>query len=182
MDDSYLPMNYVGPDQINVLTTTNLPVGVTATFKVHTQMSPAPTSGPKQNWQPELYLSVATASADPALFTADGIHPWIVHFQTDGHADTQAAPGETVSFYGNAFGPVQLGSYNLMWNFPLPQFTIGDIPAVVVYSGLQPDFFGLYQANVQIPLGIPDGSQPLVVVAPGLAASQPRNITINSHK
>jgi uncharacterized protein (TIGR03437 family) len=50
-----------------------------------------------------------------------------------------------------------------MWNFPLPTFTINGIPATIAFSGLQPDFVGLYQSNVWIPAGIPDGDQPLSI-------------------
>jgi uncharacterized protein (TIGR03437 family) len=157
-------MNYVGPVQINAITPKDLAVGVTAMLTVQSKQ----TDG---SWKSIGSLSVQTAAASPALFLADTIHPWIVH--QDGRFDTTAAPGETVSSYGNALGPVQLGPFGLMWNVPLPVIAVNGIPAEVSFSGLQPQFVGLYQVNFTIPLGIPDGDQSLRIDV-GLATSVAR--------
>jgi len=154
ISDSFLPMNYVGPNQINLITPKNMPVGIQSTLTVQRAASDG-------TWISAPPIQANTAAAAPALFGDGNGNPWVVHM--DGHFDTTAASGELVSFYGNALGPVQPGSYGLMWNFPLPTFTINGIPATIAFSGLQPDFVGLYQSNVWIPAGIPDGDQPLSI-------------------
>ena len=57
-----------------------------------------------------------------------------------------------------------------------PQVTIGGIPATVTFSGLTPDFVGLYQVNVQVPAASPTGNAiPLVLTIGG---QQSNTVTI----
>ena len=54
-----------------------------------------------------------------------------------------------------------------------PQVTIGGIPATVSFSGLTPDFVGLYQVNVQVPAASPTGNAiPLVLTIGGKQSNQ----------
>jgi uncharacterized protein (TIGR03437 family) len=41
----------------------------------------------------------------------------------------------------------------LYWTDATPTVTVNGIPAQVVYSGLCPDYVGLYQVNVLVPAG-----------------------------
>jgi uncharacterized protein (TIGR03437 family) len=53
-----------------------------------------------------------------------------------------------------------------------PQVSVGEVPAIVSFSGLAPGFIGLYQINVQIPPAAPTGdSVPLALTLGGIKAN-----------
>ncbi len=52
-----------------------------------------------------------------------------------------------------------------------PTVTIAGVPAAVSFSGLAPGFVGLYQVNVQVPAGLPSGSQTLQLTMNGITAN-----------
>ena len=41
---------------------------------------------------------------------------------------------------------------------------IAGLPALVTFSGLAPGFVGLYQVNVQVPAGVPSGTQEVELI------------------
>lgn len=75
--------------------------------------------------------------------------------------DAPGHPGEFLLFFGTGFGPTvpslsagQLAPPGPTWMSSFVQATIGGIPLLPVgiyYSGLCPNFAGLYQFNLQIP-------------------------------
>ena len=86
---------------------------------------------------------------------------------------TPAIPGETIILYGTGFGPtnppiapgiVSDKVYNLN---PLPTATLGGLPAQVVFAGLVPPLSQVFQLNVILPVGIPNGDWPVVVSVGG---------------
>jgi uncharacterized protein (TIGR03437 family) len=68
-----------------------------------------------------------------------------------------ATPGDTLVLYGLGFGPVTpsipAGQLVAQTNTLATAFQmfIGGMPATAVYSGLAPDFTGLYQFNIVVP-------------------------------
>ncbi|MCH7979120.1 MAG: hypothetical protein IH935_09115 [Acidobacteria bacterium] len=52
-----------------------------------------------------------------------------------------------------------------------PQVNIAGIPGEVTYSGLAPGFVGLYQVNVQVPAGVPSGTQNLEIIINGVPSN-----------
>lgn len=85
---------------------------------------------------------------------------------------TSAAPavaGETLTFYGIGFGPVQNGEIagliprgaSVLSN--AVEFRFNNVPAQVTYAGLAPELVGVYQFNVVVPPGLPAGDVPLSV-------------------
>ena len=54
----------------------------------------------------------------------------------------------------------------------LPSVSIAGSPANnITYSGLAPDFVGLYQINVQVPAGLPTGTQPVQITILGVSSN-----------
>lgn len=87
---------------------------------------------------------------------------------------TPARPGDVISIYGAGFGrttrPVDAGTPSPS-NPPLetiqtPRLFIGGREAVVTFSGLAPNFAGLYQVNAIIPAGLARGVQQLEWLLP----------------
>ena len=126
----------------------------------------------------------ATATASPlapALFTADGKYVVTTHGDKTladrvdnfpaaaSPTPTAAAPGETISFYGTGFGltdPVitdgvlQKDPANLATAFTL---TIGGTQVTPTFAGLAPGFAGVFQFKANVPSGLADGDQPVVI-------------------
>jgi uncharacterized protein (TIGR03437 family) len=47
--------------------------------------------------------------------------------------------------------------------------TIGGVNAPVGFSGLAPNIVGLYQVNITVPVGVPSGTQPIVLTLGGVS-------------
>ena len=94
-------------------------------------------------------------------------------------SNSPAQPGEYLLIYCTGLGavttPVASGamapSSPLAQTVNTPTVSIGGLLATVSYSGLAPGFVGLYQINVQAPLNLPAGNQPLQVTSLGVASN-----------
>lgn len=176
-------VEYVSPGQINFIT----PDIGTSTGAVPVVV--------KSTGKPDLTVWIDIRTVAPALFA------WLTGTAESGryfvaqHADytnvgkqglfpdksvnftTPARPGETIILYGTGFGtttPHFAGSqitdkvYPLS---PLPTVTIGGVNATVVFAGLIPPLAAVYQFNVVVPSGLPNGDQPLVITTNGVNSS-----------
>jgi uncharacterized protein (TIGR03437 family) len=72
-----------------------------------------------------------------------------------------AARGDYVEIYATGLGPPGL----------VLEVTIGDVPALVEYSGLAPGHPGLYQVNAQIPAETEPGEQSLSLTINGVRSN-----------
>jgi uncharacterized protein (TIGR03437 family) len=59
-----------------------------------------------------------------------------------------------------------------------PTVTIGGIVALVPFSGLAPGAVGLYQVNVQVPMGAPTGDAVPVILSIGGVTSNTVTIAV----
>jgi uncharacterized protein (TIGR03437 family) len=124
-------------------------------------------------------LAVPVLPAHPGIFnyTVGGlVFGAILHanFQLADTADPAVA-GETVLIYCTGLGAVSLppadgAAGNGQVTMAQPIVTIGGTNAAVSFSGLAPDFVGLYQVNAQIPAGLTSGNQS-VMIAMGSSSS-----------
>lgn len=88
-----------------------------------------------------------------------------------------AKPGDVITLYGIGFGPVSSGTgagtiatqATVLTN--QVSLLFGQTPATLLYSGLAPNFVGLYQFNVQVP-SVSAGDWPLVVQVGGAIIDQ----------
>jgi len=158
---------YVSPGQVNILS------------------PPDAMSGPVQvvvnNNGASASFTAQAAVLSPSFFVfSDRQHVAAVHldgtlvgpasFSVPGYTFSPAKPGETISVYANGFGPtstpvvsgsiLQSGTLS-----PQPAIKIGGMTAKVQFAGLVSP--GLFQFNVVIPPGLPDGDQSITATFSG---------------
>jgi trimeric autotransporter adhesin len=97
-------------------------------------------------------------------------------------SSTPAQPGEQVVIYAVGFGlpttPLTLGSAIQSGTLPtLPVCTVGPNAAAVSFAGVISP--GLYQLNITIPTGTPNGDQSIVCIYDGVATPAGDLITVN---
>jgi len=122
---------------------------------------------------------VTEQAVAPGFFVF-GVGPYVAATHVDGSylgpatlypgASTPAKPGETVLLYGKGFGQttpaVVNGSATQSGSLPsLPQVTIGDASAEVLFAGVISP--GLYQFNVVVPTAVSDGDNAINVTYGG---------------
>jgi uncharacterized protein (TIGR03437 family) len=81
--------------------------------------------------------------------------------------------------YANGLGPVDVTppsgepapAQPLARTRVIPTVTIGGKQAQVLFSGLAPNYVGLYQLNVLVPADAPVGTQPVEINANGISST-----------
>lgn len=126
-------------------------------------------------------LNFSLRPALPGIFTVDGTAGVIVHGADNSliASDSPAARGEVVVLYATGLGAVSPPSITgqpaanaepLSRTVSTPVVTIGGAGAQVLFSGLAPNFVGLYQMNVVVPQNSKVGNVPVIVQAGGVAS------------
>ena len=157
---------YISPTQINILTPADMAAGPARIVVSNNGAVSAP-------------FSVAAEAISPSLFIVGGKYALAQHLDwsllgpaslsVPGYPFTEAKPGETIVLYGNGFGPtsakVVIGSATQSGTLTSrPEVTIGGVAAGVDAALISP---GLYQLNVTVPAGLPDGDHPIVATYQG---------------
>jgi uncharacterized protein (TIGR03437 family) len=96
-----------------------------------------------------------------------------------------------VTLFGIGFGPTSLASSGLQAGLAptrsaaitLPlQMSLGGapVPSVdILYAGVTPGFVGLYQINVKIPAGTPDGDLSVIATVGGIKSPSGGYLTVH---
>jgi uncharacterized protein (TIGR03437 family) len=157
---------YASPNQFNVQVPWELAGQSSATVKVIVNYT----------YSAEYTLPLATYS--PGFFANSGIAAAI---DSDNHVVTSsnpATPGSTVELFMNGLGPLQnppadgTAVATTDSTTSTPTITIGGQTATVSYSGLAPNFVGLYQVNAVVPSGLGSGLQTLNCSIGGVSCAQ----------
>lgn len=164
------PLFFVSPTQINAQVPFDAPLG-----NLTVQVTRAGlTSAPQQ---------VTVAAFSPGIFTINQqgsgagavLHANTLQFVS---ASAPAQRGEFLSIFCTGLGRLnQTVASGTAPPVPTPEtlskpvVNIANIPASVTYSGLAPGFVGLYQVNVQVPLGTPSGTQPVQIIIQGIPSN-----------
>ena len=179
-------VDYVSPGQVNVQAPDDPNTGAGVQVVVTNSAGQSNGFSMQKN-------SIAPAVLAPSSFNTQG-HQWIVALHSDqsyvgktgllnGLTFRPAKVGETIVIYGIGFGPVtpstpagviatQATSLQTQ-----PNFRFGQTPATLVYSGLAPNFVGLYQFNVTVP-NVGAGDMPLNIDIGGVTLNQNCYITV----
>jgi uncharacterized protein (TIGR03118 family) len=174
-------ISYISPVQINVLTPSDLPSSGQMTVVVNDNTLTSST------------INVSAQAVAPSFFlldTAGHIAAQHGNFSLIGPttatppAGTPAAPGELIILYGNGFGatnPLTVNGQIQAVAAPLiatPTVTFNGTNATVAFAGLAAT--GLYQFNVTVPAGLPDGDAKVVATAGGVVSPTGALITIKN--
>jgi uncharacterized protein (TIGR03437 family) len=156
-------------EQINFQVPFETPAGGTATLTVfRDSLASAP-------------VAVPVLPVQPGIFTTDGTTAIVVHADnTLVTSDRPLANGEIAYFYATGLGPVsnnpgtgQAGPRDpLARTLSLPSASVGGRAAEVLFSGIAPDFVGVYQINFRTPSGLPPGEHSIEVTAGGVSSRQ----------
>lgn len=173
IDGEAVPLNYVGPGQINFIVPFTAPVsglGSPSTFVVRVSGLATYTG------------SINIIQASPGFFTVDGEAAAALNQDsTPNRADNPAAPGSVVQFYATGHGPLTAAA-TAGAVAPVDPLTLttGEIEAyvqateaTVEFSGLAPNFASLWQINVRLPATLPvttDGTVAVFVKVNGIGS------------
>jgi uncharacterized protein (TIGR03437 family) len=163
-----LPLLYVSPTQINALVPPNMQLDPTTSLVVESagfQSIPVP---------------VVSLEADPGIFNG-------AVTSAAGKVNSTTAPaqrGDIIMIYCTGLGPVTESldptlpapTDRLVYTKqPVPVFVQGAsgqwLPSEVLFAGLAPGYFGLYQVNVRIPQGTVTGDHVQLYVVAGTRES-----------
>ncbi len=167
-----LPLNFVGPNQINAIVPSGSPTNTLQQLMV------------VQNGVYSIPRTLVVAEAQPAVFTQNqsGTGPGvIVVVKSNGTqflntASNPASAGDALQIYCAGLGAVNPPMPDGMAASASPAshtvnpvtVTVGDKPAQVLYSGMAPGLAGLYQVNVIVPPGItPAPDVPIILTVAG---------------
>ena len=168
------PLVFVSGTQINVQVPFEL---MTGTGSVTVQVT--------RGSETTMAHPIGIAAASPGVFTlnqqgtGDGAILHADDFQPVSE-NAPAQPGEFLAIFRTGLGPVQpeVTSGDVAPSTPplaeilsTPLANIAGLPAQVTFSGLAPGFAGLYQVNVQVPLGVPAGTQSVEIIINGLPSN-----------
>ena len=163
---------FVSPGQINVQVPWEFQGQTSVSMKVSV-------TGNESYLQSSVY-PVPLATYCPDFFERSGIVAAVdFNSGTVVSATAPVARGDVVELYVNGLGPVtnqssvisgQPSPLSPLAQSPtLPTVTIGGVNAPVGFSGLAPNIVGLYQVNITVPVGVPSGTQPIVLTLGGVS-------------
>jgi uncharacterized protein (TIGR03437 family) len=178
MDDIVLPLLTVSPLQINAQVPVELSGRSFANLTV------------RLNGVTSSSTTVLLSPAAPGIFTVErsGRGPGVVVHASDFSLVTAQRParaGEFLSVFATGLGATTpsvasgspASSTTLAVTRIAPTATIAGITAPVRFSGMSPGFVGLYQVNLEVPAGLPNGQQTLILTSNGVN-SNPVTIAI----
>ena len=148
-------------------------------------------------------VRVAVSEFSPAVFSFDFGPGRAIAINPDGSvahpvdsfngaiASRPVRPGEALILLGSGLGPVSppgisgansldaQGVFVRRDTVEIPRVTIGGVEQQVVFSGLSPEFAGVYQLNVVVSEGTPPGDrQPLILEAGGVRSREDVTVAI----
>ncbi len=160
VNNSPAQLLYVSDSQINFLVPADL-TGPTAEIMI---VNPAAHS---------TGYTVSVLAAAPGIFfdAATGNGAALIAGTSQTTFDRPARAGDMIEIYATGLGPVVL-SGEFQQTVATPQVQIGGVAARVLFSGLSPQFPGVYQVNALLPDGLPAGVQPLSMVVDGARSNE----------
>jgi uncharacterized protein (TIGR03437 family) len=190
-DDVPAPLHFVSPGQINA----QLPWALLQGAQSGTRTVVVTRGGSSS--QPQ---TVQVAQVSPGIYTisATGVGPGVVVNldgslaqpvgSVPGYAAGPARISGAVIIYATGLGPVDPPVANgaasrdaLRQTVTMPAVLVGGTQAQVLFSGLAPEFPGVYQLNVVLPPGVPTGDAvPIQLQIGGITSTDRVTIAVSN--
>jgi uncharacterized protein (TIGR03437 family) len=180
---------YLSPGQLNVQAPEDSTIGSVAITVTNCKATSAAYQFARQALAPGLLA--------PASFIVGGKQYMVATFNSDGAYvlntgavaginSRPAKPGDLILAYGVGFGDVtpailpgvEVQNSNAVSN-PVT-FSFGSTPATLAYSGLAPNFVGLYEFYINVPTGLATGHYQINVTQNGTALPQTMYLTVSN--
>jgi uncharacterized protein (TIGR03437 family) len=188
------PIFAVYPTQINVQVPSvapgNVPVQVITGCDTAQAVASPPVSMPAQATAPEFFYFTTTASGANPIAAINAVTGGYVGAAglIGGATFTPAKTGDYLTLFATGFGatnpafaPGVLPSGTAPVTAPV-SITFGGVTlsqSDILYVGVS-QFAGLYQVNIQVPAGVLDGNQPLVITVGGVASPADAYVTVQN--
>jgi uncharacterized protein (TIGR03437 family) len=158
---------YISPGQVNILTPPDAMSGAVQVV-LNNNSSSATFTAQADALSPSFFI--LSDNQHVAAVHLDGTLVGPSSFSVPGYTFSPAKPGETISIYGNGFGPTSTtivsGSITQSGSLsPVPVVKIGGTAATIQFAGLVSP--GLFQFNTVVPMGLSDGDQPITATFGG---------------
>ena len=173
-------VSYISPTQVNVQVPLTVSPGTLPVILTAPNGTSPPIGLTVNAAEPGLCFAFTISGTQYATAVIAGTSTYILPASANfgGISFQPAKPGETISLFGNGFGPVsppatqgQLVQGTDQLTMPLEVF-FGQTQAQVTYAGFAPGYIGLYQINVVVP-NIPNSDQVPITFALGNFAAAP---------
>jgi uncharacterized protein (TIGR03437 family) len=178
------PIFALYPSQVNVqvpaVATGNAPVQVITGCDTPQAVASPPISVAAQATAPEFFYFTTVGSGANPIAAVNAVTGGYVGAPglISGATFTPAKPGDYLTLFATGFGatnpafaPGVLPSGSAPVTAPV-SITFGGVTLAqsdILYVGVS-QFAGLYQVNIQVPAGVADGDQPLVITVGGVAS------------
>jgi uncharacterized protein (TIGR03437 family) len=177
-------VNYVSKNQINVQLPVGLPTdGTVGIVVTNRNEQSAAYSLPLRALAPGLLAPPSFKVGDKQFVaTVRSVEGTFIT------AEAPARPNELLTFYGIGFGPVNPGTVQYagrvvesLATITAPvEFEFGAEKGEVLFAGLASGLVGVYQFNVRVPAGTPNGDIELKVSVNGEATGQPLFVPVRA--
>jgi uncharacterized protein (TIGR03437 family) len=190
VDGKAAAIYYVSPTQVNILAPLDAATG-SVPVQLVTPLGTSPTFLANEVSTAPAFLVIDTMGHVAAEHLPNFSLLGPASLDQPGYSFTPAVPGENVTIYTTGFGQTSPALTNQLTNTgltpttdpfplnlatPLPQVTIGNLPATVSFAGLVSP--GLYQINLTIPSSAPAGDLPILATYNGVATQSNAVITV----
>jgi uncharacterized protein (TIGR03437 family) len=177
INGSAVPLEYSSSFEVRAQAPFSFTAGSTATLQVNA------------NGQSSSAVTLSVVSAVPGVYTNTGTGSGpVTATNQDGSANSTLHPapkGSIIVFYASGLGAVSpplvegaVPPISPLSIAPGVTATVGGASAPVQFAGLAPGFPGVYQLNVQIPLGEPSGTQELIVYSNGSSSQRAATVEV----
>jgi len=160
---------YISPNQVDLIAAADTTQGPVQVVVTNNGLAGAPVTATLATYAPGFFISksnyVAAFHGDGTIVGPTTLYP---------NNSTPTKSGETISLYATGLGPTAAVEDGLVVGSATnttttPTVTVNGVAATVTFSGLTSA--GVYQVNITVPAGTPNGDQ-AVVLKIGGAASQ----------
>ena len=175
-------VNYISPTQLNVQAAEDATLGIVDVTVTRSGIESTSFDAELQPVSPALFVFPEEAGRYVAAIHLDGAlvgEPNLFGLKT---ASRPAEAGEVVSLFGNAFGPTEppvpsgqvfVGAAPLLATVSV---SVGGIDARVLFAGISGA--GLYQFNIEVPIGLTDGDWAVVASVAGETTQENVFVTV----